>query len=350
MIGDEKRSRAKFEAMVVSLNTILSEIYHNKSSDEYKMKGDITKSSSYKNIEQMIANLTTLKRFPKQNASDLRQMFTTLHLPVFKTLVKEYMMEVNDRNTTFTVMFTIGYRLLIGELSRIYTSTEAMKNGGIVYNPDKVSRKNDASAMIKVYSSDLEQKLDRLVRSNTISQDKQIREFDLSSLEVEEENTEPVQEGVALDAITAVAAKAPTVGKLALRGVGAVAGLFKNLTSFISSRNPIAEIDFMFMKSYEDVMDQFDNVCALYNSTKEAYTNYMKLPDAKRNPKVEERYKTEMEKYNIQMQDLHAKIEHFNQRAEKEADEEAKKTENNLPKTTPPAKTDNDNNDDDFQF
>ena len=92
MIGDEKRSRAKFEAMVVSLNTILSEIYHNKSSDEYKMKGDITKSSSYKNIEQMIANLTTLKRFPKQNASDLRQMFTTLHLPVFKTLVKEYMM------------------------------------------------------------------------------------------------------------------------------------------------------------------------------------------------------------------------------------------------------------------
>ena len=50
---------------------LMSELYHiygNKSTDEYKMSGDITKCRAYSSIENMTANLSQLKGFPKNDS------------------------------------------------------------------------------------------------------------------------------------------------------------------------------------------------------------------------------------------------------------------------------------------
>ena len=162
MLGKSKTQK-QLDATVIAINSMLDQIYKNKSTDEYKMKGDISKSPSYKQIQEMVADLSTLKKYPPADAADINKLFNTLHRPIFKTLVKEYMTEHNDRNTVFTSMFTIGYRLLVGELARIYASTEATDKG-IVYKPNKFSKKDDTSKLIKLFNDDLERKLNDLVR------------------------------------------------------------------------------------------------------------------------------------------------------------------------------------------
>lgn len=166
MLFDKKKtkeSRKRLDSAMLAINTMLRDIYSNKSSDEYKMKGDITKSPSYKQIEVMVSDLKTLKGFEKKDADDIEKMFNTLHRPVFKAMVKEYIMEQNDRNTLFTATFTVGYRLLVGELTRIFASTEATDKG-IVYKPNKVSRKADATRMIRLYNDNLENVLNKYVQ------------------------------------------------------------------------------------------------------------------------------------------------------------------------------------------
>lgn len=166
MLFDKKKtkeSRKRLDSAMLAINTMLRDIYSNKSSDEYKMKGDITKSPSYKQIEIMVADLKTLKGFEKRDADDIEKMFNTLHRPVFKAMVKEYIMEQNDRNTLFTATFTVGYRLLVGELTRIFASTEATDKG-VVYKPNKVSRKADATRMIRLYNDNLENVLNKYVQ------------------------------------------------------------------------------------------------------------------------------------------------------------------------------------------
>lgn len=68
---------------LANIMKILGEIYSNKSSDEFKCKGDIRKVRMYKEIEKQIANLSTLKKFPKTDAQDIKTMFLTLHRPIF---------------------------------------------------------------------------------------------------------------------------------------------------------------------------------------------------------------------------------------------------------------------------
>ena len=48
-------TNAAEEQMIQLALSSLKEIYANKSSDEYKSHGDITRSSEYKSIEKMIA-------------------------------------------------------------------------------------------------------------------------------------------------------------------------------------------------------------------------------------------------------------------------------------------------------
>ena len=128
------------EAVLIKLiGEQLHDIYSNKSSEEYKMCGDITKSPTYEKIEIGVSELKTLKGFSKNDAKDMETMFMTLHRPIFKKMVAEYIAKPEDRNVVFTSVFTVGYRLLVSELSRIIASTEAT-NKGIVYKPDKASR------------------------------------------------------------------------------------------------------------------------------------------------------------------------------------------------------------------
>ena len=57
----------QIQKAIVNVMKELNDIYKNKSSDEYKMAGDITKSPVYDGIESAVANLSTLKGFPKQD-------------------------------------------------------------------------------------------------------------------------------------------------------------------------------------------------------------------------------------------------------------------------------------------
>ena len=112
----------------------------------------------------------------------------------------------------------------------------------------------------------------------------------------------------------------------------------------------------MFMNSYDKKVSQLGNVAQMYEATKKAYEDYMKIPESQRQKKVESKYIKAMEKYNIQMNNLSAQIEHFNSRAKKESEEVVNNMEKKIPKNDVPKGNDSgntstsNNDDDDFQF
>lgn len=298
-------------AMMEHMNQTLVEIYRNKSADEYKMKGDITISSEYSTIERMVSDLKILKGFSSSEADDIKMLFLTLHRPVFKKMVSEYLVSPNERNQTFTTVFTVGYRLLVGELSRIFASTEATDKG-IAYKPDKVSRKENAKWLIKHFNKSLEQKIDTYIRSHGNKQ-------------------KSLQEAVVeiSDGFGMVADIVATVFDV----IGLVFSGAKEL-------NPISFINALLTRSYDNKVKKFEEVSAMYNATKEAYDEYMKIPKAQRKEKIESKYMKNIDKYNIKMQNLAAQIEHYDSRAKEEVKDikASKPRKSSSPKPTTPAK------------
>ena len=298
-------------AMMEHMNQTLVEIYKNKSADEYKMKGDITISSEYSTIERMVSDLKILKGFSSSEADDIKMLFLTLHRPVFKKMVSEYLVSPNERNQTFTTVFTVGYRLLVGELSRIFASTEATDKG-IAYKPDKVSRKENAKWLIKHFNKSLEQKIDTYIRSHGNKQ-------------------KSLQEAVVeiSDGFGMVADIVATVFDV----IGLVFSGAKEL-------NPISFISALLTRSYDNKVKKFEEVSAMYNATKEAYDEYMKIPKAQRKEKIESKYMKNIDKYNIKMQNLAAQIEHYDSRAKEEVKDikASKPRKSSSPKPTTPAK------------
>ncbi len=414
LFSKNKAQQKKLNAAMLAINSILREIYSNKSSDEYKMKGDITKSPSYKDIEKMVADLKSLKGYSQEDAKDMATLFNTLHRPVFKTLVKQYITDPNDRNTLFTSMFTIGYRLLVGELARIFASTEATEKG-LVYKPNKVQKKADASKMIKLFNDDLENKLNAYLKAASehpedtgvnesyvmmlIDQIQQESCAEKKSGEVEsveesddivkdstdgnsddtdtdnDADTEPVsesteeyhQEGVG--SILSKSAGALASGATLMTqyskdimiigtSFAIIAGLFHGVNAIFRGMNPVADVNYLFTDSYEKKIRKLDAVSRMYEETKAAYDEYMKIPEAQRKKKVESKYMKNMKKYNISMNNLAAQVEHFNSRAQKEAQEAVNNVENKLPTQSTqtesqPQGGDSGNTagtDDDFQF
>lgn len=436
MLGKKKASK-KLDAAVLAINSMLAQIYKNKSTDEYKMKGDITKSPSYKQIEEMISDLKTLKGYSPNDTRDMTSLFNTLHRPVFRTMVKEYIVDPNDKNTVFTSMYTVGYRLLVGELARIFAATEATTNG-IVYKPNKMSRKDDASKLIKIFNDDLENKLNKLVQdmkkhpeespvsesylmlllgslvqetvepSEKVSADngapapvnegaedegvtdgspETVKESDEAGAGPGEndpgasedadmhstDDTSSVTESVtvtqeasnpngsvlhrAAERLENTAKSAENYSKLLGVIVGSVAllgGLFADVFGLLRGLNPISDINYMFMNSYDKKVSKLGNVASMYEATKKAYDEYMKIPESQRKKKVESKYLKDLEKYNIAMNNLSAQIEHFNSRAKKESQEVVDTIEKKMPNDKVPQGGDPGNtvknDDDDFQF
>ena len=307
----QSKSSETEAAMMEHMNQTLVEIYKNKSADEYKMKGDITISSEYSTIERMVSDLKILKGFSSSEADDIKMLFLTLHRPVFKKMVSEYLVSPNERNQTFTTVFTVGYRLLVGELSRIFASTEATDKG-IAYKPDKVSRKENAKWLIKHFNKSLEQKIDTYIRSHGNKQ-------------------KSLQEAVVeiSDGFGMVADIVATVFDV----IGLVFSGAKEL-------NPISFISALLTRSYDNKVKKFEEVSAMYNATKEAYDEYMKIPKAQRKEKIESKYMKNIDKYNIKMQNLAAQIEHYDSRAKEEVKDikSSKPRKSSSPKPTTPAK------------
>lgn len=274
----------------------LKAIYANKSSDEYKMHGDITLSPSYDKINEMIAELPDLKGFNKSDAREFSTCFSTLHRPIFKKMVMEYMHSPNEVNTTYTVTFTTGYRVLVGELSRVLACTEATENG-LVYKPDKITRKRDSAYIMKHFNSSLETGLNNYTKSHS----KNVR----------------------------VVKQESAVGDLLVIGMDGAKFVIDTITKLFSygakEFNPISFINAVLMKSYDKKIQKFEDAKKDYELAKEAYADYLKIPKSERNRRTEHRYMKLITKYNVKMQNLKAKIDHFDQRSEAEAKEKRNK-------------------------
>lgn len=271
----------------------LKNIYSNKSGDEYKQSGDITKAPKYESIEYSVSQLSSIKKYPDHEANALKQMFNTLHRPIFKKMVTEYLAAPDERNTVFTTVYTVGYRVLIGELARIFASSEAT-DGGFVYKPDKISKKEDLYPFIRKYNSQLEKTIDDEIKRHN------------------KKRTLTVQEAGVLEAIAGTANEIVTV-------VEKFFGVFNNIFRSATMLNPVSLISALLSSNYDKKVKKYYEVAALYNSAKEEYENYMKIPASQRKKRIEHNYTKMIEKYNIKMKNLQAQIYHYDSRAKEEA-------------------------------
>lgn len=307
----KKQEKDINEKYVESMINDLAAIYSNKSSDEYKCKGDITKSPKYESIEYMIAQLSSLKRYPDNEAKSLKNLFNTLHRPIFGKMVSEYMANANERNIIFTTAFTVGYRLLVGELSRVYASTEA-DDKGIVYKPDKVSRRENVIPLIRKYNSDIDKKLDDMIKKA-------------------HKEKVPVQEAATISALGAAVDGVVSV-------VEGVLGFVSNIFRSAASLNPVALISAVLSRSYDKKVEKYEAVAAEYEAAKKAYEEYMKIPASQRKKRIEHKYTKMIEKYNIKMGNLKAQIDHFDLRSQNDANDNhkasTKKNDDKLPQSS----------------
>lgn len=151
MGGKEELQMNDLQAMSAALINRIREIYQNKSSDEYKCAGDITKSDQYDKMKELVTGLYDLKGYKKSDADVMQEAFDTLHLPIFRKMVTEFMNEPNDRNTIYTALYTVGFRTLLGELARTYACSVATDKG-IEYDESKIDPNITMISFLRAYN------------------------------------------------------------------------------------------------------------------------------------------------------------------------------------------------------
>ena len=318
--SQEKDVENKIALMIAEVG----HIYANKSSDEYKMRGDITKAKVYHGIESMLSNLPTLKGFPKNDIRDLKEMFNAMHRPIYKKMVQSFIDKPDEQNVVYTAIFTFGYRVLVGELSRIFASTVATDNG-LVYKPDKISRSQNGHAFIVAFNKNMDQKIDEYVRKNYKN-----AELHKEGYITNPEGQQLFHEG--FGSAIGVVAKFITDNELLI-----AIPVINDLVNLVFGRhrmeyNPISYIHHVLTEHYDKKVKEFYGAQALYEETVKAYDEYKKIPTSDRKRKVEAKYVKMIKKYNIRMENLRAKIAHYDSRAM----EEVKQKQNTKTTTSKP--------------
>ena len=174
---------------------------------------------------------------------------------------------------------------------------------GVVYKPDKFARKEMILRFIRYYNENLDDLIERAIKEN--------------------ERVKHVNESV-VDEVVGVTS-------LILNGISSI---FRHATEL----NPISFVSALLSRSYDRKVEKFEDVANLYQATVQAYEDYKKLPEEKRKKSVEDKYLRNIEKYNIKMNNLKAKIDHYDQRAIDEAESSKPRTS-----TTTPEKKDESN-------
>jgi len=323
------KTEKEVDNKVMSIIVELDHIYNNKSTDEYKMHGDITRAKVYSGIENMLANLSQLKTFPKKDAAELKNMFNALHRPIYKQMVAEFLHKHNERNSIFTALFTCGYRVLVAELSRIFASTVATEKG-LVYKPDRISRNANAAKFIKAFNVNLDKQVDDYIRSSHKKSELQIRQ-----------EAYVYQEAGVLGTIAANVAGWITSNEV-IAFLTDLNGLLDEIFGKYNQFNPISYMNYVLTDHYDKNVAAFYATKDLYEETLKAYQEYMKLPSLDRRSKIESKYMKNLKKYNIKMDNLRAKIAHYDSRAQVEAKENVKNITSS-PSTTSTTSTDNTN-------
>lgn len=292
--------------------------YKNKSGDEYKMKGDITKHPCYDIISKDVKTLGDgVKNAPTKVITGVKDMFASLHKPIWKKMIGEYMAKPNDKNTAYAVCFTNGIRIMISVMMTIFTYTKATENGLVYEEPTNLSD-------------------DDKVRFEFIT--KNGKDYDQKVLKMYEKAAAAVKKNKPVtptgDAITQEAASVGIVTAAADTVVGVIEGVFGILNGVFrtaASLNPISLISACLSRSYDKKIEQYEKISKEYEAAKKAYDEYKKIPATQRKKRIEHRYTKMIDKYNIKMKNLKAKIDHYDTRANKgsEDDEDDEKSTSN---------------------
>ena len=331
----------------------LKRVYSNKSCDEYKMKGDITKHPLYDILSKDINELGTgVKNMPTKTVSGIKDMFTSLKKPVWKKQIPEFMAKPNPKNTVYALYFSIGFRYMITALMFIQTNIKASENG-LEYVAPKI-RENDKTILDFVgrNGKDYDKFVEKVYQSYEKDSKKMTKIADTKEEKKDEVKTESYT-------ITQESAGAVTV--VANKVVGVIEGVFGILNGVFktaASLNPISLISACLSRSYDKKVEQYEKVSKELEATKKAYDEYKKIPATQRKKRVEHRYTKMIDKYNIKMANLKAKIDHFDTRSEKGSDDDdeddtpsgvSNKGDKDLPKSSSTADT-SDNKRDDLDF
>ena len=303
------------EKFIKKASKDLKRIYSNKSSDEYKMKGDIKKHPVYDTLSKDIQTLDTdVKNAPTKTITGIKDMFASLQKPIFKKMVSEYMAKPEPKNIVYTMCFTIGYRYMITTIMYIQTNIEASDNG-LVFKTNTV-RPQDKTIYEYVAKNgkDYDKYVENLYKQyeKKSKQDKPV---------VATESADITQEAASLGVVSAAV---NTVVGLIEGVFGILNGIFKTAASL----NPISLISACLSRSYDKKVEQYEKISKELEATKKAYAEYKKIPATQRKKRIEHNYVKMIDKYNIKMANLKAKIDHFDTRASKgsEDDEDEEKT------------------------
>lgn len=328
----------------------LKRIYSNKSGDEYKMKGDITKHPLYDTLSKDIGELGNgVKNVPTKTVTGIKDMFASLKKPIWKKMVAEFMAKPNPKNVVYTTYFSLGYRYMITAIMFIQTNIKASENGLEFVKPN--IRQNDQTKEILDFvgrnGKNYENFVEKLYQSYTKEEKKQPK--DDKKDEVKTESYVVTQEAAA-GAVAAVANKA--VGLV--EGVfGILNGIFKTAASL----NPVSLVSACLSRSYDRKVEQYEKVSKELEATKKAYDEYKKIPATQRKKRIEHNYTKMIDKYNIKMANLKAKIDHFDTRSAKGSEDDdddtstgtTNKGDKDLPKSSSTADT-SENKRDDLDF
>jgi hypothetical protein len=129
--------------------------------------------------------------------------------------------------------------------------------------------------------------------------------------------------------VTQEAATLGIVSATANTIVGVIEGVFGILNGVFrtaASLNPISLISACLSRSYDKKVEQYEKIAKEYEAVKKAYDEYKKIPAAQRKKRIEHRYVKLIEKYNIKMKNLKAKIDHYDTRASKGSEDDDDET------------------------
>lgn len=287
----------------------LAKVYKNKSGDEYKMKGDITKHPHYEQLSKDINSLGDgVKNAPTKVITGVKDMFASLHKPIWKKMIPEYMAKPNDKNTAYALGFATSIRIMISVIMTIYTFTEA-KEEGLVYNePNKLSDDDKVRyEFISKFGKDFDKNVEKWYEQASVKAKK-----NAPKTATKEEVT---QEAASLGVVS-------TAANTVVGVVEGVFGILNGLFRTAASLNPISLISACLSRSYDKKVEQYEKISKEYEAAKKAYDEYKKIPAAQRKKRIESNYVKMIEKYNIKMKNLKAKIDHYDTRANKGSEDD----------------------------
>lgn len=285
-------------------------VYKNKSGDEYKMKGDIRKHPCYDIISRDVKSLGDgVKNAPTKVITGVKDMFAALHKPIWKKMVGEYMAKPNEKNTAYTICFSNGIRMMLSVMMTIFSYTKATENGLVYEEPEKLS-------------DDDKIRFEFITKNGKDYDQKVMKMYDMAATKAKKDKPVTAKKD---DEITQEAASVGIVAATADAVVGVIEGVFGILNGVFrtaASLNPISLISACLSRSYDKKIEQYEKISKEYEAAKKAYDEYKKIPATQRKKRIDHAYTKMIDKYNIKMKNLKAKIDHYDTRAVKGSEDD----------------------------